>query len=82
MHENDLNQKLKSLIIKNSIVKITNEDIKNNSDLINDFGFDSIRIMQFIMEIEKEFNIKFQPNELVLDTVGNYGQLLIYLKNK
>ena len=50
-----VDQKLKSLIMESSYMNLTQEDIRDSSDLIADFGFDSVSIMKFIVDVENTF---------------------------
>jgi len=79
---NDIDARLKSIIIKNAKAEITNEDINDNSDFIGDFGYDSISIMQIIIDVEKEFSMQFDDNDLHLANLGNYGRLKSYILRK
>lgn len=72
--------KLKKLIVKHSVLSISEADIGENSDLINDFGFDSIQLMRFLTEAEKEFGIEFMDDDMVLEVLGKYDGLKNYLQ--
>ncbi len=68
-------EKLKDIITKNSVSKISNTDIKDESDLINDFGYDSVQLMRFLVEIENEFGVEFEDEYVSFDILGKYGRL-------
>lgn len=57
-------EKLNKILIENGRIKISEEDIFEDSNLINDFGYDSLLIIKLIVEIEEEFNINFEDEEL------------------
>lgn len=60
----DLKDKIKDIIIL--VVKdYKKEDIKSNTKLRN-MGIDSIMFVQLIIQIEKELDIKFPENKLVI----------------
>lgn len=39
-----------------------NEEITDNTSLVEDLGFDSVTIMQLVIEIEEKFNIRFDED--------------------
>lgn len=58
------------------------EDINENTDLEKDFGFSSIDIIQLIIMIEEELDCIFEDNELVIDKVTNYKNLVEIINTK
>ncbi|MCX7923061.1 MAG: acyl carrier protein [Clostridia bacterium] len=73
--QNDICLKLIEIVIKNSKLKISAEDIEDNSDLITEFGYDSVLFMQLLAEVEKEFGFQFEDEELNLKLLTRYGGL-------
>lgn len=49
--------------------------IHENINLIDDFGFGSIEIIQLIIKIEKTFQIKIKDEDLLLDNFSDYKVL-------
>jgi len=74
--QNDIESKLKEIIFTYSKAELKPEEIHNQTDLITDLGFDSISIIQLIVEIEDSFNIVFSDNDMDIEKLGSYGQLL------
>lgn len=66
---------LRSLIRENTVVSIKETDFNYSSDLIVDFGYDSLSIVRLIADIERKFNIEFEVSELVSEIISNYGNL-------
>lgn len=54
------------------------EDIKldDNTNLIEDLGFDSVNIINLVILIEEEFGIEFEDFELGLETLASFSKLL------
>jgi len=71
----NVDERLRELIVKDSPVSITCGDIKEDTDLINDLGFDSIQIMKFLTEVENEFGIEIEDEYLSLEIIGKFGNL-------
>ena len=55
-------EKLNLLIADKLNIKI--EDIKPESNFTNDLGADSLDVVELMMEIEKDFNIKVEDTEM------------------
>ncbi len=47
-----------------------------------DLDLDSVSLMQFIVEVEEEFEISLDESENLLELVDNYDNLLEYLQEK
>ena len=63
-------EKVKSLIAEQ--LGISEEDITEESSLVNDLGADSLDIVQMLISLEKEFGIIFGDEEIkAIETVGD-----------
>ena len=67
-------QKLTDIIITYS-GKNNLKEINDNTILILDLEYDSINLIQMIIEIEKEFNIEFEDEDFILEKISNYSVL-------
>lgn len=62
MNKKDIEQKVINIITENYSKRLGNIKITKKTDLINDLGYDSISIMQTIIECEKNFNVMFDDS--------------------
>lgn len=71
MEENEIEQRVKRIIC--DMLRMQSESVENESDLIRDFGADSLDSVRVQMAIEEEFEITI-PEEVAneLNTVGDY----------
>lgn len=71
MEENEIEQRVKRIIC--NTLRLQSESVDNESDLIIDFGADSLDSVRVQMEIEEEFDITI-PEDVAneLNTVGDY----------
>jgi len=78
---NNVEEELKRIIFScgENIVKA---DINENTDLVNDFGFTSINLVQLVVEIEEVFNIEIDDDYLSLEKLSPYKSLLEILYTK
>lgn len=77
-----MEKKLKQVIALVSNGKIEADDIGTNTILTDDFGFDSIQIIQMIVELENAFGIEFDDDELDIDNLTVYNNLKEIIEKK
>lgn len=49
--------------------------IYENTDLSKDLGFDSLKMVELIFEIEKKYGIEFNENDLDITKIRTVGDL-------
>lgn len=81
---NDVDVRLQRLICE--IIRINqNKDmvselvVEQECDLLDDFGLDSLLMVQLIVEIESEFDIEFDLADLNMDVLRKYQNLRDYV---
>lgn len=80
---NNIIKELDRLIVECSIERnVTTEDVNDCTDLVTDFGYDSISIITLIVRIETDFSICFDDDLLLLDNIKNYKWLKEYVIGK
>ncbi len=72
--------------IKKTIVLVMNdqslqETITEETDLINDIGFDSLQLVDFLLEIEKEFGIDINLESLEIDQVRSVRNFIQFIQS-
>lgn len=76
IHQNGIQMDLKTRLIE-VIKKSTGEEIKMNSHFIDNLGFDSLTVVEMVMNMEDEFNIEITDDEVSkLSTVQTAYDLL------
>ncbi len=73
---------MKEIIIKNLMeqLDLDRDDIKMESSFIDDFEMDSLDMVEMLIDLEKETEIKI-PNEDLKD-INTVGELVAYLDEK
>ncbi len=73
---------MKELIVKNLVeqLDLAEDEIKMESNFVEDFEMDSLDMVEMLIELEKQTGIKI-PNEDVKD-IKTVGELLSYLEGK
>jgi acyl carrier protein len=79
----EIKQKIKEIIVDDLDVNINIEDISDEVSLYDDgLGLDSIAIVNFIVIIEKKFNISFNENEINASLFNNITELSNFISSK
>ena len=73
-----MEQKLKELIAENMDVNI--DDIKRESSFVEDFGVDSLEMVELVVELEQKLNLIITNEELA--TVKTFGDLVDLAEKK
>lgn len=73
---------LKRVIIDIKGANISLEEIQDDFNLIDDMGFDSLKMIELIIKIEEVFNIQLDDNELEIETLSNFQKLLLLIQKK
>jgi len=73
-----MEQKLKEIIAENMDVKV--EDITRESNFVEDFGVDSLEMVELVVELEQSFGVLITNEELA--TVKTFGDLLDFVEKK
>lgn len=71
----NINEKIKRIICSVTEQPGYYDKLTNKSNLIYDIGIDSIQMMQIIVEIENEFDVEFNDDELILDDLAKLENL-------
>ena len=63
-------EKIRKLLAEQ--INISEEEIKMESDIINDLGADSLDVVEMLMAVETEFNVTV-PDEIAMEmkTIGD-----------
>ena len=78
MNKKEVDRELKKIIATYVAVNDIS-DINENTNLIEDLDMDSVGLISLIVEIEKNFFIHFEENELLVENITNYKNLLKYI---
>ncbi len=80
MKENE--KKLKRMIISKTEGEYNFQDINNKTNLIDDLGFDSIKMLQLILDLEREFMIEIDDEDLDFQILSIYKNLSEMIERK
>ncbi len=78
----NVNEDLKKIIIRNSTIALAENDIQDDTDLISDLGFDSVKLIQLVVDIENKFGFEFQDEDLSFEILSKYSDLQEYIEKR
>lgn len=83
MKKQEIITKLKDLIVYELDINIKREELSDDSPLLEGgIGLDSISIVNLIVLIEKNFNIRFQDEEITMDLFSDLNTLASFIESK
>ena len=78
MEKEEIKKVLNRLIVNNSPEEISLELFEGKS-IVEDLGFDSVSLMQLVMEIEETFGVSLDESGSLLELLDSYDELLEFL---
>lgn len=82
---NETERRLREIILKTARMDFTEEAeslFKNpNCDLMADFGLDSLLMVELVVDIETAFDIEFGLEDLDIEVLKKYDELLKYIND-
>lgn len=79
--DDELEVKLKEIITLCG-GSIDKDSLNESTDLVRDFGFNSVNIIQLLVLLEIEFNIQIDDGDIVFEKLSTYRGLLDILNAK
>ena len=74
-------EQLKEVIKECVSIIYEEKEIQDDTDLINDLGFDSISLMKMVLEIESRFKISFEI-DLKYEEISTFLNLYKYVEER
>ena len=78
----NIEQKLKNIIAKVATQDVDAGNITEETILTSDLGYDSVQIIELIVELENEFNIEIDDDDLEIENLTIYNKLHEMIERK
>lgn len=78
----DIHEKLKAIISEVATRAVDDVKIIDETVLTSDLGFDSVQIISLIVELESQFNIEIDDDDLDIEKLTVYSSLYNMVTNK
>ena len=82
MVSESIEQRLKRMIVDRLFLNISPEEIEDNKSLINDYGVDSLNLLELVVGLEEEFGIVMEDDEFQVANFESVAALSKFVKNR
>ena len=76
-----IEERIKKLI-READENVDVERLDEKTNLIDDYGFDSVNLVQLVVSIEDEFGIECEDDDLEMDKTSKYRELIKIIEKK
>jgi acyl carrier protein len=80
--KNILRDRIKRVLIKALELNLNVDDIEEKAQLDELSGFDSVAAIEFVLELEKEFGITIEPEDLDVEILKDLDRLATYIDRR
>lgn len=78
-----MKKELLKLVLKNaSNFKGEYKGDGNGLKLIEDLNYDSLDLINLIVDIERNFNMQFKDSDVLIDKLNDFNELYILIENR
>jgi len=78
----NIEQRLKNIVSNVATQDVDIDAINEKTILTNDLGYDSVQIIELIVELENEFEIEIEDEDLEIERLTVYSNLLEMIERK
>jgi len=58
-----IEQRLKAMMVERLFMSVSPDEIEDGKSLVNDYGVDSLNLLELVVGVEEEFGIQVGDNE-------------------
>jgi len=78
--EESLKNRIRRILIDSLELKLQADEIEDSTNFDDVFGLDSVAVIEFVIALEKEFQITIAPEYLDSKNLKNLDRLSAYIK--
>lgn len=78
----EVSEKIKMIIISKGKKEVDANSIEEQTNLIDDLGFDSVQMIEFIVSLEESFGVSLDDADVDLDVLSKYGVVVKMIEKK
>jgi acyl carrier protein len=79
---NDIEGRLKRMIVERLFMTIAPEELDNDKSLIDDYGVDSVMLLELVVGLEEEFGVRIEDNEFSVRHFETVSRLAAFVRSK
>jgi acyl carrier protein len=77
-----IEDRLKKMIVERLFLKISPETIEDDKSLIEEYGVDSVSLLELVVGLEEEFGIQVGDEEFSVENFQTVNALASFVKEK
>jgi acyl carrier protein len=78
----DLNGKIKQMIVERLFLNVKPEDIADDAPLMETFGIDSVALFELVVGLEDEFGVVMDDVDFQIDTFRTVNSIAGFVQEK
>lgn len=82
MSTDTIENRLKKMIVERLFMKITPDQLDADKSLINDYGVDSVSLLELVVGLEDEFGLAIGDKEFKVANFENVAALAAFVRSK
>jgi len=82
MTEEKLESRLKKMVVRRLFMKIDPDSIDAGKSLVDDYGVDSVSLLELVVGLEEEFGIKVEDQEFDVNNFRTIEALAEFVRSK
>jgi acyl carrier protein len=82
MGEDTVETKLKKMIVERLFMRIAPEDIEDGKSLVDDYGADSVSLLELVVGVEEAFGIRVDDEEFDIRNFRSVAALARFVRSK
>ncbi len=77
--QDKLKNRIKKILINALELNLKESEIKDGNNLDELFGLDSLAVIEFVLALEKEFEVKIETASLDINIIKDLNRLSVYI---
>ena len=77
-----IEDRLKRMIVQRLFMKIAPEALEDGKSLINDYGVDSVSLLELVVGLEEEFGVHIEDDEFSVANFETVSALAAFVRGK
>ena len=80
--ENTIEQRLKTMMVERLYMSVAPEDIDDDKSLIDEYGVDSVSLLELVVGIEEEFDVRVGDEDFDVSHFATVAALASFVRPK
>ncbi len=82
MTEERMEDRLKKMMVERLFMRVAPEEIEEDKSLIDQYGVDSVSLLELVVGIEEEFGVMIDDDEFSVANFETVNNLATFVKGK